>query len=37
MKKIFRKLELIAPAGSFEKAKHALKFGADAIYQTAFS
>lgn len=27
-----KKLELIAPAGSFEKAKHALEFGADAIY-----
>ncbi|MEA2088647.1 MAG: U32 family peptidase [Patescibacteria group bacterium] len=27
-----KKLELIAPAGSFEKAKYALEFGADAVY-----
>ena len=32
MQKISKKIELIAPAGSFEKAKHALEFGADAVY-----
>ena len=27
-----KKIELLAPAGSFEKAKIAIKYGADAIY-----
>lgn len=27
-----KKPELLAPAGSFEKAKTAFKYGADAIY-----
>ena len=27
-----KKIELLAPAGSFEKAKVAFKYGADAVY-----
>lgn len=32
MLKKSKKIELLAPAGSFEKMKYALKFGADAVY-----
>ncbi|MCK5413187.1 MAG: U32 family peptidase [Candidatus Pacebacteria bacterium] len=32
MKKEKNKLELLAPAGSFEKLKYAFEFGADAVY-----
>ena len=27
-----KKIELLAPAGSFEKAKVAIEYGADAVY-----
>ncbi len=27
-----KKIELLAPAGSFEKAKVAIQYGADAVY-----
>ena len=32
MSKLSNKTELLAPAGSFEKLKYALEFGADAVY-----
>lgn len=32
MKKMLGKVELLAPAGSLEKLKYALKYGADAVY-----
>ena len=32
MKQKMKKIELLAPAGSFEKAKTAFKYGADAVY-----
>lgn len=32
MKKKFKKLELLAPAGSLEKLKYAIEYGADAVY-----
>jgi len=31
-KKILEKIELVAPAGSFEKLKYAFAYGADAVY-----
>lgn len=32
MRKTMKKIELLAPAGSYEKAKIAFKYGADAVY-----
>ena len=32
MRLILKKVELLAPAGSFEKAKVAFLYGADAVY-----
>ncbi len=32
MKKLKNKIELLAPAGSLEKLKYAIEYGADAVY-----